>query len=411
VSRTIESPLSLNEARDRILALAEPVEPIEVSLGEAVGLVLAEPVVADVDHPPFDRANVDGYAVRADEAAAGAVLRLVEPGRAGRASDWSIDVGEAGRVRAGDPMPPGSDCVARPSTVRPDPDGPTRVIEVLRAAHSNRNVTRRGAHLGAGTILAAAGTRIRSAMIPLLASQGCVYPVCHRRVRVAILTVGNQWVGPGEAPTMNRERNSTNAAVSALLVRSEAMPHDYQSVWGSKIEPALERASTAPVLIILGASTRPLVRALKAINFELVVDRVALEAVGRIRYGVILDDDGKATNHVFHLPSDPVAASVGFALLVRPLIAHLQGGLAEPIRKMVALAEGESQPTTRHQARIQPATTRVEPDGRWVAESIASPHDDLLAWSRTDGLMIFPEHSGPWRSGDLVEYAPLAPSY
>ena len=99
---------------------AGPVGAIEVSLTEAVGLVLAEPVVADVDLPPFDRASGPGYAVRAAEATPGALLRVARP--------WSddgheIEPGEAAPVEPGDPMPLGADAVLDPADVRPDPAG------------------------------------------------------------------------------------------------------------------------------------------------------------------------------------------------------------------------------------------------------------------------------------------------
>jgi len=409
VSRTIESPLALTEAQDRILALAEPVETIEVSLGEALGLVLAEPVVADIDHPPFDRASVDGYAVKFDEATVGALLRVVRPIRLGEAN---LEAGEAGRVRAGDPTPPGSDSVARPSTVRTDPEvGPTRVIEVLEGLQPGQNVTRRGAYLNGGATLLEAGTRIKPSMVPLLASQGCVQPICHRRVGVSVLTVGSQWVGPAEAPTMNRERNATNAALVALSIRAEAMPRDYQAVSGSKVRTALERATTAPVVVILGPASLHLARALSAIGYEPVVEQVAIESIGHARHGIIRDDDGKVINHIFQFPSHPFAASVAFLLLVQPLIARLQGDLNQQVRSVVAFAEGESQPATRRRTRVQPATLRIDPNGQRIGESIPGDIDDFLAWSRADGLLIFPEQSGPWRGGDPVEFVPIVPGF
>ena len=161
--RTIELLPTPVEACSRILALAEPGEPIEVSLVDALGLVLAEPAVADVDLPPFDRASTEGYAVRAAEARAGALLRVAGlRGRAGR-SDEALEAGEAIRARQGDPMPVGADAVVRLEDVRPDPEtGPTRVIEVLRAVEPGQDVSRRGLLLEAGAILAPAGTRLKS---------------------------------------------------------------------------------------------------------------------------------------------------------------------------------------------------------------------------------------------------------
>ena len=408
MSRTIESPLSVDEARQRIVAQAEPGEAIEVSLGEALGLVLAEAVEADVDHPPFDRAARDGYAVRATEAQPGALLRVIEPGRSIRASDPGIEPGEAARVLAGDPLPPGADSVVRPSGVRPDPlTGPTRVIEVRRAAEVDRDVTFRGAYLSAGATVVPAGTRIKPALIPLLASQGCVHPLCHRRVRVSIVAVGPQWVGPADAPTMNRERNATSAALVALTLRAEAMPHDFGAVAGRKIRPTLDRAATSPIIIVVGASSRPLARAWQAIGSEPLVAGVTAASIGRVRAGLIRDDDGKILNHVFHLPGDPVAASASFALFVQPLIARLQGEITKPAPPPAILAAGESHIATRRRSRLVPAATRLDPEGRQVVQAIPGPTADLVAWSRADGFLVLPAQSGPWRGGDLVEFIPL----
>src|SRR5439155_22777437 len=107
--------LSLDEARAKILDRAEPGEVIEVALAEALGLILAEPAVADVDLPPFDRAALDGYALRAAEGPRGPRLRVVGRhgdgggGGDGDASEVEIGDEEAARVTAGDPLPWGAD--------------------------------------------------------------------------------------------------------------------------------------------------------------------------------------------------------------------------------------------------------------------------------------------------------------
>src|SRR5689334_1762081 len=101
--------LSFAEARARILERAEPGDAIEVPLPEALGLVLAEPAVADVDMPPFDRAGFDGYALRAADARVGAHLRVVGRNGSGEGSE-GVEIGpdETTRVRTGDPMPVGA---------------------------------------------------------------------------------------------------------------------------------------------------------------------------------------------------------------------------------------------------------------------------------------------------------------
>ena len=83
-------------------------------------------------------------------------------------------------------------------------------------------------------------------MVGLLASQGCVHPVCHRRVRVAVLAVGDHLVGPAEAPVMHRERNAANAAIVALALRAGAMPHDLQAVPESRVPDRLRTSDLGP---------------------------------------------------------------------------------------------------------------------------------------------------------------------
>ncbi len=244
--------LSLAEARARVLERAEPGEAIEVALTEAVGLVLAEPVVGDVDLPPFDRAAFDGYALRAVDATAGVRLRVIALHR-GRES-VEVGCGEAAWITAGEAMPIGADTVTRTEDTRPEPDfGPPRLVEVLRTVECGRNVVHRGYYFRSGTELAPPGTRLRLSMVGLLAAQGCVHPVCYRRVRVAVMAVGDHLVGPGEAPVLDRERNAAGLTVVAPCLRWGATAHDLGTVAEDQLDAALARALTAPVVVVLGA--------------------------------------------------------------------------------------------------------------------------------------------------------------
>ena len=197
--------LSLSAARAMVVAEADPLEAIEVPLSESLGLVLAEPAVADVDLPAFDRAGQDGYAVRAADAQERARLTVVGARRP--RGVVSLGANETALVAAGDPMPIGADAVVRTEHTRPE----SKAVVVLHGAEPGANVVPRGRYLSAGVEVAPAGQRITLPLVGLLAAQGHVYPLCHRRVRVAVLAVGDQWVGPGDAPVMHRERNATGA--------------------------------------------------------------------------------------------------------------------------------------------------------------------------------------------------------
>ncbi len=403
------SPVPLEQAVAAALETAGPVGAIEVSLTEAVGLVLAEPVVADVDLPPFDRASGPGYAVRAAEATPGALLRVARP--------WSddgheIEPGEAAPVEPGDPMPLGADAVIDPFSVRPDPaDGPARVVEILRPVAPGRAVVKRGATLAAAEVLAGAGERLRPAMVPLLAAQGCVHPLCHRRVRVAIVAVGEHLISPADAPVLHHERNAANLAVAALLLGAGGMVHDLGAVAEADFPRTFERALSAHLVLVLGRLGDEGYLALEDAGFEPTSTGPAIEPGGGpgVGHGVVRDDDGRVETHVVALPLDPTAAVVAASLLVLPLLARLQGE-ESPNKSPLRAIWDAPQPATGTSLRAVPATLHAGADGRLRARAaVAFGTPDLPDLALADGLALFPPGQGPWHGGEVVAFTPFAP--
>lgn len=405
--------LSVAEARARILERAGPGDAIEVPLPEALGLVLAEPAVADVDMPPFDRAGFDGYALRAADAAPGAYLRVVGLRGEGEGEGTvGVEVGpdEAARVTAGDPLPIGADAVVRTEDTRPDPGhGPPRIVSILRAIEPGQNVLPRGFYLRAGAVLAPAGARLRLPMVGLLAAQGCVHPVCHRRVRVAVLAVGDHLVGPGEAPVMHRERNAAGPTIVAPCLHWGASAHDLGTVAGRDLDAALSRALTAPVVVVLGPIEGEIPRALARAEVEPIIEGVALTPGKRLTYGVVRGPWGEVRHHVFHLPPNPVGALAVVTLLIGPLLARLQGGPPEPPPWPRAVWTGTFRPTDDRLWAV-PVTLRPGDDSRLRAVPVPyRGKDDVLGFAGADALALLPARSGPWQGGEVVEIAPLGP--
>ena len=408
---TAATLMTLPEALATILEHAEPVESVEVSLTEAVGLVLAEPTFADVDLPPFDRASASGYAVRALEAVPGTLLRVAAPWIDADGERHEIESGEASRVEAGEALPVGADAVLADDAVRNDSgESPACVIEVRRGAEPGQSVIRRGATLAAGSILAGAGTRITPAMVALLAAQGCVHPICHRRVRVSIVAVGEHLVSPADAPILHHERNAGNLAVAALLVGAGAMVHDLGALPESEFAVALDRAVNSPIVLILGRITGEICRALARAGVEPTVSGVALEPLGGldVGHGVARDDDGRVVAHVIHLPLDPTTAVAVATLVVLPLVARLQG--ADPTGPATLRATWDShQSSTSDRLRAVPATLAAGADGRLHARPVvAFGPTDLPDLALADGLALFPPDAGPWHGGEVIDFAPFA---
>jgi molybdopterin molybdotransferase len=408
--------LSLSEAQARILSRAEPGEAIEVPLPEALGLVLAEPVIADVDMPPFDRVGADGFALRATDAVAGAMLRVArngsEPNSDGGSAWLEVGPEEAARVELGDALPSEADAVARTDEISTDMIGDSpNVIALHRPVERGRNVVRRGDYLRAGAELIAAGSRLRLPMIGLLAAQGHVHPICFRRIRVAVLAVGDHLVGPGDAPILNRERNAASATVIAPCLHWGATAHDLGTVaeCGDQLDTELGRALTASVVVILGRNSHRLAEAWTRAGIEPVFAGVALKPDSRIDYGIVRDDSGRVEAHVFVLPAHPIGALTAVTLLIGPLIARLQGaGAGGPPRRSAVLSGPLN--ATDERSWAVPVLLSEDGQGRLVAEP-TEPRgpDDLPCFAHAHALVLLPPYSGPWHGGEIVEVVPLDP--
>jgi molybdopterin biosynthesis enzyme len=406
--------MTLPDAIEKVLELAEPMEAIEISLSEAIGLVLAEPVIADVDLPPFDRAGTSGYAVQASEAFPGSLLRVADPWHDHDSHTHEIDTGESARVEPGDALPVGADAVLTDEEVRVDGgEAQARVIEVLAATEPGNSVIRRGTTLPAGSVLADAGTRITPAMVALFASQGAIHPICHRRVRVSILAVGDHLVGPSDAPVLHHERNASNLAISSLLLGLEAMVQDLGSVPEANFAKTLDRGLNAPVVLILGRLNGEMCRTLAHAGVEPLITGFGIECsrISDFGHGVVRDEDERVVTHVIHLSLDPVSALSAVSLYVLPLIARLQGDFDESPRGLSVIWDGR-QPATGGELRPVPAILVAGSDARLRARPVVEGGPiDLPDLARATGFAIFEPNQGPWIGGEVISFLPFNRSF
>ncbi len=173
--------------RARLTPLAES-ETVDLAAG--INRVLAADVVSTVDLPAFDNAAMDGYAIRAEDAGAPVTLSVIGHALAGHAYAGRVDRGQAVRTMTGAALPAGADAVV----MSEDTEAANGDVRVLRAVHAGQNVRRRGEHVRAGEAVLLAGRRLRSHDIGLAASVGAdTVSVC-RRLRVAILSTGDELV-------------------------------------------------------------------------------------------------------------------------------------------------------------------------------------------------------------------------
>ena len=319
------------EARARILALGAPVGSETLSLAKAAGRWAAADVVAQRTQPARDLSSMDGYAIRFDDLPG--PWRVVGTAAAGAPYAGSVRDGEAARIFTGAALPDGSDTVIIQEDVSRDGDTIASSGErpAIRAAH----VRPAGSDFSAGQVLIAAGARLTPARIGLAAAGGHGNLSVARRVRVALLSTGDELVPPGVEASDDRLPDANGAMLAALL---SGLPVDVIDLGivpdaAKALASAFARASDFDILLTSGGASvgdHDLVRpALLAAGASIDFWKVAMRPGKPLMAGTL------GTCVVLGLPGNPVSAFVTAMLFLKPLAAQLSGA-AEPLPPMIA---------------------------------------------------------------------------
>jgi molybdopterin molybdotransferase len=409
--------LSIAEALDFVIveARARPLAPAMTTLEEALGCVLAEDVQADADSPPFDKALVDGYAVRtSDLEGSEPCLAIGELITAGRNPSRPLRSREAAVIMTGAPIPPGCDAAVMHERTRTD----NGVVWFDQAPiKPGQNLLRRGAEMRAGQVVLARGTVLYPPQLGVLASVGRTEVKIVPRPRVSIVPTGDELVEPGETPGPGQIRNSNAGMLRALAAESGALAgtlpiaRDEPAVLARALDQALE----ADVVLVTGgvsAGQRDLVpAALLSLGVRRVFHKVNLKPGKPLWFGVAEARHGRPGALVFGLPGNPVSGLVGFMLFVRPALGALAGrAVASAPLLDVKLENGFAQRGTRvtyFPARMVPAAGPAEAGWRWIKTLDWAGSADLCTVASADGFAVFPAGDRDYVPGDVVGFLPM----
>jgi molybdenum cofactor synthesis domain-containing protein len=371
----------------------------------AAGRVLRREAVSDLDLPPFDRARMDGYAMRAAETARASAahpvrLRAIGEAAAGQAFQGRIAAGEAVRIMTGAPVPEGADAVQKIEVIRLLDDG---AIEIEEPVKPGQFITPRGSEARAGEVMVTAGERITPAIAAVLASFGQARVQVSRRPRLALLSTGSELVDVADKPGPSQIRNSNTfslggyaAAAGAEVISAGIVRDDFDTTR----EAIEEAAATADVVMLSGGVSMgdyDLVKpALGDLGAEVYVERVAMHP-GKPTVFARLGE-----TVIFGLPGNPVSVAVAFHLFARPALLKMQGASEIHLPRLqayVTRAVKGAPPRRSH----QPARLTIK-DGRAAAEPLKwSGSSDLVAFMKADALIVVPEERKSLADGEMAE--------
>jgi len=385
--------IPLDEARQIVLDACERRPPVNVALASAARLVLAADVVAAETVPPFANSAVDGYAVvAADLDEVPIELDVVGEIAAGAVPDVAVAAGQAIRIMTGAPIPPGADAVVMVEDTERLRADRVRVVAAVRAGTAIRHA---GEDVMPGDLLFEAGTEIRPAVQGVLAGVNALEVSVYPRLRVAVLSTGDELVTDGSdlQPGQIRESNLTMlvsmvAETGCEVTDLGVLPDDEELV----TEALRRAASTHDAIVTSGGVSMGDYDVIKAVLNRIAQMRwmqVAIKPAKPFAFGIL---EGVP---IFGLPGNPVSSLVSYEMIARPALRkmmghqHLErrrvtGVLAEPIARR---SDGK-----QHLIRV---ITEFAADGTCTVRPVRAQGSHQLAQTAlADALVVVPDGDG-----------------
>lgn len=378
---------------------AAPVSPrmTTLALDEALNHRLAEDLAADRDYPPFDKSQMDGYAIRCvDVARTPVVLQNLGEIAAGQVSHHPLTPGKAIAIMTGAALPPGADGVVPVEDTEPAGDH----VRILRADNPGRYIARKGDDIAAGSTLLSRGTLLTAAQVAAAAMVGASRLCVFARPRVGVLSTGDELVTASQTPIGAQIRNSNSPMLMALLRQLGCEPIDLGIVRDdpAAIRSKLEEGLTCDVLMVSGGMSMGthdhVPRLLGEIGCTLRITKL------RIKPGKPFVFGDRAGRFVFGLPGNPVSGFVCVIRLASRLLERLAGGT--PREKWVTgqletplASNGPREFYQPCQIRRNSSATTITPMG-WKGSA------DLFTLASANGLLVRPENDSSRGAGDTV---------
>ena len=373
-----------------------------VALAASLHRRLAETITADRDDPPFDKSQMDGFAIRAGD---GLTLRIVGDIPAGSAASATLGAGEAMSIMTGAPMPAGADAVI--PVEKTSQDGSH--VTLTERVNVGNAIARRGSDCSAGTVLLTVGTRMGPAQIAVAASAGAATVPVFAQPRVAILSTGNEIVPVEQSPSANQIRNTNSPMLVALLtslgcdVIDLGIAPDSPETLRHQLEAGI---AAADVLFVTGGMSMGtydyVPRLLLELGFEAKISKL------RIKPGKPFMFATRGEKFVFGLPGNPVSGFVCTVRLAARLLARMAGGVpsetwmlgklevglpANGPREFYQPAKIERSTAVGHSAQSQFPTVRPL---AWKASS------DIYTLAAGNALLVRGENEPAMPQGTLV---------
>lgn len=378
-----------------------------VALLDSLGRILAVPVFADRDQPPFPRSTRDGFACRAADLSSAESLLILGQVRAGEV--WSgptLEPGKVIEIMTGAPVPAGADCVLMAEHAIVDGGN----IRTERQLAVGENTVAAGAEAKAGVTLVPAGTRVGPQHIAASAACGYASLSVYTRPRVAILATGDELVSIASQPLTHQIRNSNSYSIAAQVIEHGGKPVLFPIIRDNLavIEDAIEQALACDLLILSGGVSMGkydfVEQALLNLRAEFFFTSVRMQPGRPVVFGRLPAAYGASQDrYFFGLPGNPVSTIITFALFAEPLLAALAGQTRDHIGPSFIEARLASDVQSKPGlTRFLPALLKSDSAGATVHPIAWHGSGDQAAASKANCFLVVPEQAEKLSAGSTV---------
>lgn len=372
-----------------------------IDLAACIGRVLREDIIADTNLPPFDRSQMDGYAVvAADTRKPPVTLKIVGESAAGRGWHKTMKTGEAVRIMTGAPVPKGADAIQKIELTSESPDN---FVTIKEPTEIGRFIVRKASEVIRGQTVFRSGEIVTENMIAALASFGYATVKVSTQPRVAILGTGSEIVGINQKPGRDQIRNS-NSLMLDLLCRRHGAKTAIFPITGDNISNLKSRIAhavkTTEILVITGGVSVGKYDLTKAalleLGAEIFFDKVRLKPGKPAVFAQL----GKTL--IFGLPGNPVSAAVTFHLFVRKAILKMQCAFTTDPRKGSAILATDAKAAAERDTYL-PSRLETNNLGQLIAHPLKwQGSSDFVGYARSDSMILLPRGSH-FEKGDVAE--------
>ncbi len=380
--------IPIEKAEEIVLRESARIGSKQVRLRDVVDRVLAQDIIADMDVPPFDRSQMDGFAVRSkDTQNTPARLRIVGESVAGRGWHNEMNAGEAVRIMTGASVPNGADSVQKVELTE-ESGG---FVTIQKPTDIRQNIVGKAEEISGGEKIFAPGEIVTENMVATLASFGYDKINVSKRPKVKILATGSEIVDISKIPGKDQIRNSNSWMLNALAAQysnAEILPIAVDDLNGLK-QTIKEAARTADCLIISGGVsvgdydfTKP---ALRELGAEIFFERVSLKP-GKPTVFAKLND-----TLVFGLPGNPVSTAITFFVFVRKALLNMQGAKETGLKKGFAKLTHEIKGVQGRDSLL-PVSLSTNKKGKLLIEALRfSGSSNYIRFSKANALVFVGE--------------------